>query len=71
MRRHLERDPGQAGDALGGKEASKPKASRGSPLLEVTRLTYDDTGQPLHLLRRTVNPQRVHIADQRLPITSP
>ncbi|MEU7893935.1 UTRA domain-containing protein [Nonomuraea sp. NPDC049152] len=52
-------------------QASKLKVSRGSPLLEVTRITYDDTGQPLHLLRRLVNPQRVHITDQRLPITSP
>ncbi|MBT2234724.1 GntR family transcriptional regulator [Nonomuraea sp. NEAU-A123] len=53
------------------KEASKFRVSRGSPLLDITRITYGDTGQPLHLLRRLVNPQRVHITDQRLPITSP
>ncbi|MFE3448146.1 UTRA domain-containing protein [Nonomuraea sp. NPDC059194] len=55
----------------GPKEASKLKVSRGSPLLDITRITYDDTGQPLHLLSRLVNPQRVHITDQRLPLTSP
>ncbi|TMR90364.1 GntR family transcriptional regulator [Nonomuraea basaltis] len=52
-------------------ESAKLKVSRGSPLLDITRITYDDTGQPLHLLHRTVNPQRVHIADGRLPLTSP
>ncbi|MEV1175615.1 GntR family transcriptional regulator [Nonomuraea sp. NPDC049784] len=52
-------------------DASLLRVSRGSPLLEVTRITYDDTGQPLHLLRRLVNPQRVHIADRLLPLTSP
>ncbi|MGI5292625.1 GntR family transcriptional regulator [Nonomuraea polychroma] len=55
----------------GREETSKLKVSRGSPLLDITRVTYDDTGQPLHLLRRTINPQRVHITDQRLPPTSP
>ncbi|MFG3438302.1 GntR family transcriptional regulator [Nonomuraea sp. NPDC047897] len=51
-------------------EASKLKVSRGSPLLDVTRITYDD-GRPLHLLRRVANPQRIHISDKRLPLTSP
>jgi GntR family transcriptional regulator len=55
----------------GGEESSKLKVSRGSPLLDITRITYNNTGQPLHLLRRLINPQRVHIADQRLPLTSP
>ncbi|MFD0659798.1 GntR family transcriptional regulator [Thermocatellispora tengchongensis] len=53
------------------KEASKLRVSRSSSLLDLTRITYDDTGQPLHLLRRRINPQRVHIIDQRLPLTSP
>lgn len=52
-------------------DGAPAQVSRGSLLLDVTRITYDDTGQPLHLLRRLVNPQRVHITDQRLPITSP
>ncbi|MEU7891666.1 GntR family transcriptional regulator [Nonomuraea sp. NPDC049152] len=55
----------------GREEASKLKVSQGSPLVQVIRITYDDTGQPLHVLRRIANPQRVHIADQRLPFTSP
>ncbi|SDI20385.1 DNA-binding transcriptional regulator, GntR family [Sinosporangium album] len=53
------------------KEASQLRVSRGSPLLDITRIAYDDTGQPLHLLRRLINPQRIHIVDQRLPPTSP
>ncbi|MFB4284823.1 GntR family transcriptional regulator [Nonomuraea sp. MTCD27] len=53
------------------KEASVFRVSRGSPLLALTRIIYDHTGQPVHLLRRLINPQRVHIVDQRLPITSP
>lgn len=52
-------------------EAARFRISRASPLLDVTRITYDHTGQPLQLLRRLANPQRVHIADQRLPLTSP
>ncbi|MEV0379836.1 GntR family transcriptional regulator [Nonomuraea sp. NPDC050643] len=55
----------------GPEEAKKFRVSRGSPLLDLTRITYDHADQPLQLLRRLVNPQRVHIADQRLPLTSP
>ncbi|NRQ31251.1 GntR family transcriptional regulator [Nonomuraea sp. NN258] len=52
-------------------EATRLRVSRGSPLLDITRITYDYTGQPLHLLRRLINPQRVHVVDHRLPPTSP
>ncbi|MGR6919394.1 hypothetical protein ACU635_34590 [[Actinomadura] parvosata] len=52
-------------------EASAFRVSRGSPLLDITRIPYDRTGQPFQLLRRLANPQRVHIVDQRLPLTSP
>ncbi|MEO3801482.1 UTRA domain-containing protein [Nonomuraea sp. B1E8] len=55
----------------GQEESSKLKVSRGSPLLDITRITHNNTGQPFQLLRRLVNPQRVRIADQRLPRTSP
>ena len=50
------------------KEASRLKVSRGAPLLDVSRVTYDHTGQPLHLLRRVVNPQRVHLVERGIPL---
>ncbi|MEV0821979.1 GntR family transcriptional regulator [Nonomuraea rubra] len=53
------------------KEALTFRVSRGSPLFDLTRITYNQAGQPLQLLRRLANPQRVHIVDQRLPLTSP
>ncbi|HUR07985.1 MAG TPA: GntR family transcriptional regulator [Nonomuraea sp.] len=52
-------------------EAKTLRVSRGSPLLDLTRITYDHTGQPLHLLRRIVNPQRVHDTDRHLPLAVP
>ncbi|MFI7700805.1 GntR family transcriptional regulator [Nonomuraea sp. NPDC049480] len=53
------------------KEALTFRIGRGSPLLDLTRITYNQAGQPLQLLRRLANPQRVHLVDQRLPLTSP
>ncbi|SEG85196.1 DNA-binding transcriptional regulator, GntR family [Nonomuraea solani] len=55
----------------GPKEALTFRVSRGSPLLDLTRITCNQAGEPLQLLRRLANPQRVHIVDQRLPLTSP
>ncbi|MEU1880813.1 GntR family transcriptional regulator [Streptosporangium sp. NPDC020072] len=52
-------------------EAAQFRISRNSSVLDLLRVTYNDTGQPLQLLKRTVNPQRVRIIDQRLPLTSP
>ncbi|MBN6050764.1 UTRA domain-containing protein, partial [Nonomuraea sp. RK-328] len=42
------------------KEALTFRVSRGSALLDITRITYNHAGQPLQLLRRLLDPQRVH-----------
>ncbi|MFI6497205.1 GntR family transcriptional regulator [Nonomuraea typhae] len=52
-------------------EASKLRVSHGSLLIDITRITHDSVGQPIQLLRRLLNPQRVHVSDRRLPLTSP
>ncbi len=51
-------------------EARTMKISRGSPVLDIVRITYDDTG-PAQVQYRTLNPQRVRITDRSLPPTSP
>ncbi|MEV4837834.1 hypothetical protein AB0K05_25155 [Nonomuraea sp. NPDC049486] len=45
--------------------------ARPSPLLDITRITNNQAGQPFQLLCRVLNPRRVHIADHGLPIAWP
>ncbi|GAA1613064.1 hypothetical protein GCM10009733_006410 [Nonomuraea maheshkhaliensis] len=53
------------------KEAAAFRVSLGSPLLDITRVTYNEAGQPLPLLRCLLSPQCVHVGDRRLPLTVP
>ncbi|WP_433355676.1 GntR family transcriptional regulator [Microtetraspora malaysiensis] len=48
-------------------EARTMKISRGSPVLDVIRITRDDTG-PVQMLHRTLNPQRVRLVERGLTL---
>jgi DNA-binding GntR family transcriptional regulator len=51
-------------------EAKTLKISSSGPVLDITRIAYDDTGRPIELLRRTVNALRVRIVHSGLRLPS-